>query len=110
VSLSAQTNVPRLQREGEQHRLEAEAYYEQLHVVPPGMNWRVVNEAVRDARFARLNEGAQRIPTVAIEGAWREIGSINQSGRVVAVEYDDASGRVWLAGAGRYHMVGRYHR
>lgn len=100
VSLSAQTNVPRLQREGEQHRLEAEAYYEQLHVVPPGMNWRVVNEAVRDARFARLNEGAQRIPTVAIEGAWREIGSINQSGRVVAVEYDDASGRVWLAGAG----------
>ncbi|MBC8124369.1 MAG: hypothetical protein H7X70_01425 [Candidatus Kapabacteria bacterium] len=99
-SLSAQTIVPIAQREGERHRREAEQFFEQLHVVPPGMNWRVVNAAVRDARAAGTTDNTQHIPTVGELGTWREIGSANQAGRVSAVEYDDATGRVWLAGDG----------
>jgi len=99
-SLHAQTDIPFMQREGESHKREAEAYFEQLHVVPEGFNWRAVNEAVRDARFMRTHaRDVQRMPT-GVAGTWREIGSANQAGRVVNVEYDHKTGRVWLAGAG----------
>jgi photosystem II stability/assembly factor-like uncharacterized protein len=99
-SLHAQTDIPFKQREGESHKREAEAYFEQLHAVPEGFNWRAVNEAVRDARLSRVQmRDAMRMPT-GVAGTWREIGSSNQAGRVVCVEYDHKTGRVWLAGAG----------
>lgn len=99
VSLCAQTQILRDQHEGAEHKRQAEEFFESLHVVPPGMNWRVINEAVRDQRFERAR--AQRMPTAYdVIGTWNEVGSVNQAGRVVAVEYDHASGRVWLAGAG----------
>jgi len=53
LELSAQTQTPVWQREGAEHKRQAEAFFESLHVVPPGMNWRVINDAVRDARFAQ---------------------------------------------------------
>jgi photosystem II stability/assembly factor-like uncharacterized protein len=97
----AQTQVLDGQREGARQKKAAELYYESLHVVPPGMNWRVINDAVREVRAerrAKTAEAAQRVETV--QGTWRELGSSNQAGRVVAVEYDAATGRVWVAGAG----------
>ncbi len=101
IELSAQTQTPAWQREGAEHKRQAEEFFESLHVVPPGMNWRVVNDAVRDARFAQRINGAERMPfNDRVSGRWSEVGSVNQAGRVVAVEYDHATGRVWLAGAG----------
>ncbi|MFN6135344.1 MAG: hypothetical protein ACK475_03615 [Bacteroidota bacterium] len=101
LELSAQTQTPVWQREGAEHKRQAEAFFESLHVVPPGMNWRVINDAVRDARFAQRMNGAERMPfNDRVSGRWGEVGSVNQAGRVVAVEYDHATGRVWLAGAG----------
>jgi photosystem II stability/assembly factor-like uncharacterized protein len=35
-----------------------------------------------------------------VTGTWREVGASNQAGRVVDVEYDHKTGRVWLAGSG----------
>ena len=99
MPLAAQVQIPEQQREGSNHKRQAEAFYESLHVVPPGMNWRVVNEAVRDQRRERRQ--AMRMSTALdVNGTWSELGSVNQAGRVVAVEYDHATGRVWLAGAG----------
>lgn len=101
LELSAQTQTPAWQREGAEHKRQAEEFFESLHVVPPGMNWRVVNDAVRDARFAQRMSDAERMPfNDRVGGRWGELGSVNQAGRVVAVEYDHATGRVWLAGAG----------
>lgn len=101
TQLYAQTQVPARQQEGAEHKRQAEEFYESLHVVPPGFNWRAVNQAVRDVRFERMGKGADRmLMNDQVEGSWNELGSINQAGRVVAVEYDHATGRVWLAGAG----------
>jgi photosystem II stability/assembly factor-like uncharacterized protein len=99
VNLFSQTLVLKDQQEGAEHADQAREFYESLHVVPPGYNWKVVNDAVRDQRFERRH--LQRMPTMdAVDGRWNEVGSVNQAGRVVAVEYDHATGRVWLAGAG----------
>lgn len=99
TTLYAQTQVPEYQQEGAEHKRAAAEFYESLHVVPPGMNWRVINEAVRDQRFERAQ--SQRMPVADdVVGRWKEVGSVNQAGRVVAVEYDHSTGRVWLAGAG----------
>ena len=97
-----QTLIPPQQREGEKHRNDYERYFESLHVVPPGMNWKVVNEEVRSMRALRVvkrSEGVQA-DTVGVRGTWRELGSSNQAGRVVAMDFDNESKRVWAAGAG----------
>ncbi|RPI67046.1 MAG: hypothetical protein EHM43_10110 [Ignavibacteriae bacterium] len=101
-SLSAQTQIPPQQREGSGHRKAAEAFFESLHVVPPGLNWRVVNEAVREARVMRTMKRAEGVQadTPRVRGTWREIGSSNQAGRVVAVKYDEAKETIYAAGAG----------
>ena len=101
ASAFAQTQVLEHQREGAAQKKVAEQFYESLHVVPPGMNWRVINEAVREVRAARRAKGADAAQVnERLQGTWRELGSSNQAGRVVAVEYDHATGRVWVAGAG----------
>ncbi len=102
IVVNAQTITPLQQHEGVLHRKNAEQYFDELHVVPPGMNWRVVNEAVRDARLMRmrkLQEDVQSDSTI-VQGTWREVGSRNLAGRVVASEIDFTTGRVWVAGAG----------
>ncbi|MFM8772026.1 MAG: hypothetical protein ACKOE4_08430 [Candidatus Kapaibacterium sp.] len=99
VNLFSQTDVLKDQREGAEHADEARAFYESLHVVPPGYNWKVVNDAVRDQRFERRQTMRMQMVDDVV-GRWTEVGSVNQAGRVVAVEYDNATGRVWLAGAG----------
>lgn len=101
-AMAAQVRIPHQQREGEKHRNDYERYFESLHVVPPGMNWKVVNEEVRSMRAqrtAKRSEGVQT-DTIGVHGTWRELGSSNQAGRVVAAEYDKATKRVWAAGAG----------
>lgn len=101
ASAFAQTQVLEHQREGATQKKAAELFYESLHVVPPGMNWRVINEAVREVRAARRAKSAEAAQVdERVQGTWRELGSSNQAGRVVAVEYDHATGRVWVAGAG----------
>ena len=52
ASAVAQTQVLEDQREGAAQKKAAEQFYESLHVVPPGMNWRVINEAVRGVSWA----------------------------------------------------------
>ncbi|MBI2794814.1 MAG: hypothetical protein HYX66_09235 [Ignavibacteria bacterium] len=108
VSL-AQVQVPSNQREGAEHKKQADEFFESLHVVPPGMNWRIVNQHVRDARVARMlarkGESVQA-DTPRVSGLWREIGSINQAGRIVAVDFDEASDRVWVGGDGGTVWVG----
>ena len=59
-----------------------------------------VSEAIRDARYARMQQGEVLRMQAGVQGTWREVGSSNQAGRVVDAEYDHTTGRVWLAGAG----------
>lgn len=104
----SQTSLAPNQMEGATHRKAAEMYFENLHNVPQGYNWRVVNNAVRNARYERLSRkepGVQEI-TTTVSGTWTEVGSVNQAGRVVAVEYDHSTKRVWVAGAGGTVWVG----
>lgn len=102
TAVCGQTLIPPQQKEGAAHRKAAEQYFESLHVVPPTMNWKAVNEAVRDARVYRMSKRAEvvQLDSANVRGTWREVGSRNQAGRVVAVEYDKSTQRVWVAGAG----------
>ena len=98
----AQTITPSEQREGPEHAQNAAEFIEALHTTPPGMNWKKVNDAVRSGRIKRMKknyEGAQGdLPVV--KGAWTEVGSNNQSGRVIAIDYDNETGLIYVAGAG----------
>lgn len=99
TSATAQTIIPSMQREGAEHARKADAFFASLHVVPPGLQWRLVNQAVRDARAderARMRM-EHRMPHAA---RWTEVGSVDQAGRVVAVDVDTVDGRCWVAGAG----------
>lgn len=105
----AQVQIPSNQREGAEHKKQADEFFESLHVVPPGMNWRIVNQHVRDARITRMSarkSESMLADTPRMGGRWREIGSINQAGRIVAVEYDEATDRVWVGGDGGTVWVG----
>ena len=100
--LSAQTHVPPQQREGAEHANDAQRFFERMHSVPDGYNWRLVNRAVRDARVERLRKGANDVQDghISVRGQWRELGSNNQCGRIINVDYDPETERVWVAGAG----------
>lgn len=100
--------VPHSQIEGEQQKHAAEAYFDALHVVPPGYNWKLVNEAVREQRYTKHAKAMESVQadTPRVTGTWQEVGSANQAGRVVCVEYDSATNRVWTAGAGGTIWVG----
>jgi hypothetical protein len=103
VTINAQTNnIPSMQIEGELKKRAAEAYFEALHVVPPGYNWKLVNEAVREQRYSKHAKAMESVQadTPRVTGSWQEVGSANQAGRVVCVEFDAATNRVWTAGAG----------
>ncbi|HRK06100.1 MAG TPA: hypothetical protein PLW14_13500 [Chlorobiota bacterium] len=98
---TAQTSIPDLQREGKAHADSAAAYVERLHLVPPGYQWRNVREAVRDVRRERrANKRAESVQADVRDGAWFEMGSINQAGRVLCTAFDSVTNRVWVAGAG----------
>jgi hypothetical protein len=101
-NLFAQTVIPRDQREGADHAREAEAFFERLHSVPEGFNWRIVNRAVREARIGRMQKMADGVQDgeLSVNGTWRELGSDDQCGRIVAVDYDPLTQRVWVAGDG----------
>jgi len=94
--------VPAQQKEGVEHSKQAEKYFDQLHKVSANYNWKLVNQAVREQRYARhskVSDGTQA-DTPRVTGTWQEVGSANQAGRVVAVDFDAATNRVWTAGAG----------
>jgi hypothetical protein len=92
-NLFAQTVIPRDQREGADHAREAEAFFERLHSVPEGFNWRIVNRAVREARIGRMQKMADGVQDgeLSVNGTWRELGSDDQCGRIVAVDYGPSS-------------------
>ncbi|MBU3742463.1 MAG: hypothetical protein FGM24_09300, partial [Candidatus Kapabacteria bacterium] len=95
----AQTQIPIGQREGADHRRQREAYIDQLHYVPPGLDWRLVQDAVRAERSA---ERARRKTSGDVPQArrWTEVGSVNQAGRTWAIEVDTVNGRCWVGGDG----------
>ena len=100
-SSTAQTSIPERQREGKARAAAAQEYFEQLHAGPPGFQWRNVREAVRDLRRERRAQKRLESPLADIaNGAWFEMGSTNQAGRVLCTTYDSATGRVWVASAG----------
>jgi len=64
-----------------EHRQERQAWYESLHWAAPGVDWRAIEEANREAlaleRFARLERGGRT-------ERWEELGSVDLAGRTHA--------------------------
>lgn len=104
MTAAAQTDVLMMQREGAKHRRDRDAYFDQLHVMPQGMDWRLVQEAVRDARASeRARRNGEAMPQ---RSPWTEVGSVNQAGRTWAIEVDTTNGRCWVGGDGGTVWVG----
>jgi len=99
VSMTAQTQILHRQHEGATHARARDAYFDRLHVVPSGLDWRLVQDAVRETR-ARERAGRKDRAEMLQQRRWTEVGSVNQAGRTWAVEVDSTNGRCWVGGDG----------
>lgn len=99
VTMTAQTQILHRQHEGVRHARARDAYFDQLHAVPPGMDWRLVQDAVRASR-AGERAALKARGEMPQQTRWTEVGSVNQAGRTWAIEVDTTNGRCWVGGDG----------
>lgn len=95
------------QREGEENDEVRQAYIEHIHRAAPNVNWQGIemeNRILRmKARYDALQSGSRGLQdTIAqdIIGTWKEVGSLNVTGRVVYADWSQATGEVYAAAEG----------
>ena len=95
------------QREGEENSKAREEYIAHIHRAAQGVNWQAIemeNRFLRmKERFEKLQHGTRGIQdTVAqdIIGTWKEIGSLNVTGRIVYADWWQPTGEVYAAAEG----------
>lgn len=85
-----------------------EAWFESMHRVEEGTDWRKIEANTRYQRHrkraalrgsANLRED-EILANNNLFGEWKERGSKNQAGRVLATEYDPATDEIWLISDG----------
>jgi Secretion system C-terminal sorting domain len=98
------TEIPSEQEEDEEHEVARTAYIEAMHLTYPGTNWHEIEmQNSLNLNFLRAKMADIRgNDTIAgnIVGEWKEVGSRNQAGRVLCVDYNPATNDVWAAADG----------
>ena len=95
-------------REEAESQEKREAWFEKMHRAEEGTDWKAIEANTRYQRHikrAALRNSAvvRDEETVAdgnLTGEWKERGSKNQAGRVLATEYDPVTDEIWLISAG----------
>ncbi len=91
----APTEIAQWKADRRQHRRERQAWYESLHRTEPGVDWRAIEAANREAlsleRFARIERGTRT-------DCWSELGSVDLAGRTHAA-YPSSDGTQLYVGS-----------
>ncbi len=95
-------------REEAESQEKREAWFERMHRAEEGTDWRAIEADTRYQRHQkraaiRASATVRTEETVAngnLTGEWKERGSKNQAGRVLATEYDPVADEIWLISAG----------
>lgn len=95
-------------KEEAESQAKREAWFEQMHAAPENMDWRAIEARTRYERHqkrALLKQGAtyrgdETLADGNLIGEWKERGSRNQAGRVVATDYDSETDEIWLISDG----------
>lgn len=95
------------QIEGEDNELSRQAYMEHIHRAAPNVNWQAIE---MDNRFLRMKQRFEKLQagtrgtqdTVAqdIIGTWKEIGSLNVTGRILYADWWQPTGEIYAAADG----------
>lgn len=81
AEIPAPTEIAAWKADRKERRRQREAWFEEMHRCPPGVDWRAIEAANRRAlslaRFAALEQGTRT-------DQWAELGSVNLAGRTHA--------------------------
>lgn len=79
--LPSPTEIAQWKEDGRERKRERREWFEEMHAAPPGVDWRVIEEANRQEaslrRFGEITRGART-------DRWTELGSVNLAGRTHA--------------------------
>ena len=101
---TGETMVREGSEEGD-NQLKREAWLELMHQAAPGTNWKTIEYRNQLARAAKRKGAASRggeeiLANGNLIGEWKERGSKNQAGSVIATEYDPETDLIYLISAG----------
>ncbi|MEM1319753.1 MAG: T9SS type A sorting domain-containing protein [Bacteroidota bacterium] len=95
--------------EGEDNQSKREAWLEMMHKAAPGVDWRTIEYQTRFERHRRRaaagssvssRGGDEIIADGYLTGTWKERGSSNQAGSVIATAYDAEEDQIYLISDG----------
>lgn len=104
---NGQTTI-RLEGETGHEKAKRDAWFDLMHNVAPGTDWRMLEyqnqrnmAAIRQqARLLRGSGDQEILANGQLIGKWNERGSKNQAGSVMATTYDPETDDIWLISAG----------
>jgi len=106
INMSAEEKM----REEAESQEEREAWFEDMHRVAPGVDWKAIESRTRYERHQKRvaqkysanhrGGGEEVLADGNLIGEWEERGSKNQAGRVVATDYDPIADEIWLISDG----------
>ena len=87
-----------------------EKYFELIHTAPPGVDWKKI-EAANVERNIRLRKAmklqkmivlteTESFANGALKGTWSERGSNNQTGSIIACDYDSIANNLYVISSG----------
>jgi hypothetical protein len=104
------------------YKIQKEEWINTLHNIQPGVNWRLIESANRDARHSKLSEQWQKnagnqmlsdtslvtIGKSGLTGRWIEKGSNNMAGRMHTADMDFTDRQIYAASSGGNIWRGSY--
>ncbi|MFN4123777.1 MAG: T9SS type A sorting domain-containing protein [Flavobacteriales bacterium] len=92
--------------DGTSNRERRIAFFEQIHLAAPDVDWRAMDRAARLEKYRNRNidfnskSSVESFANGAITGLWDERGSLNQTGRTHIADYDTATGKIYVGTSG----------
>lgn len=73
-------------------------YFEKMHRTASGLDWRKIEAKTNWIKYKKhlLLKSGNNYANGQLQGSWTERGSINQSGRLDAAEYDSSTNRLYV--------------
>ncbi|MEM6964717.1 MAG: T9SS type A sorting domain-containing protein [Bacteroidota bacterium] len=96
-------------KEEAESQARRDAWFERMHAAPDDMDWRAIEARTRYERHQKrallkqggaVYRGEEILANGNLTGEWKERGSKNQAGRVVATDYDPETDEIWLISDG----------
>ena len=86
-------------KEYEDYGKSREEWFALMHKSAPNKNWHKIEFQNKNTNTLKLKSESDSVPSI-LRGSWKEIGSNNQSGRVVFADYNTQTNLIYCASAG----------